>query len=347
MRRPATWRRLSRKDQRRIVTSLARKLRDQWPADFDRWGVVTIGFGWRIRQSRNRIVRDVLVLSLGVARKRESSRLQPERRIPRHWPVTARLRGQRCRLRVPIDVCESLRRLRAHGPSPRLDVTSDGMQPARGTACVLLLDASLHPWLLSCHHVIGNSNFDSLLDPDWSATVVAAGESRTATMTGDREFGRLQPDSYDCVDAGIGRFAGSALTTTDWAAYPVAASTQGTFLADVAGTPRICTARGEIIATRFLKLEYDFEMRYRSKARAFMREVALLEVAGGALPPVGGDSGSPIIGRGGRWLGMHIGGGRLVMHADGLATYRDVAVVLPSHVLLDRDTFGRTLTLAT
>lgn len=349
MNHPAAWRRLPRAQQRRIVAALARRLRDDPPPDFQRWGVVSVGYGWRIRQSRNRILRDVLVLSLSVRRKQRASGLAVTRRIPRRWPVTATVDGRRGRVHVPIDVCETLRRVRTHDgdPVPRLDVTSVGMPTARGAACVLLRDAGQRRWLLSCHHVLGNSNFNPVLEPDWAAAVLAEARDRSRVLAEEREFASLQPGGYDCVDAGLCRVEPDALSPGDWSTYPVAAATRQRFLNDATGTPRVCTPRNRVLDVRFLKLDYDFQMNYRSGASAFMREVALFEVAPAQESPVGGDSGSPVIGRAGVWLGMHIGGGQLPMREGGALVYRSVSVVLPSYVLLDRDTFGRAVSLST
>ena len=347
--RTAPWRRLSRERQRRIVATLAHRLRDAPPPEFARWGVIQVGYGWRIRQSRNQVVRDVLVLSLTVQRKRHVSKLAPERRIPHRWTVTARIDRQRHRVRIPVDVCEVLRRVRTHAaePVPRLDVTSAGMPMVKGAACVMLRDTQQRPWLLSCHHVLGNSNFDPALEPDWAAVVIAEARTRDAAIGPDRLFASLQPDAYDCVDAAIGRVAAGALAPVDWSTYPVSASTRTSFLNDATGVARLCTPRDRVLGLRFLKLDYDFQMNYRSGASAYMREVALFEVAPAQESPVGGDSGSPVIGRAGVWLGMHIGGGQLPMREGGALVYRSVSVVLPSYVLLDRDTFGRSVSLST
>lgn len=346
--RTAPWRRLPRERQRRIVAALAHRLRDAPPPEFARWGVIQVGYGWRIRQSRNQVVRDVLVLSLTVRRKRHVSKLAPERRIPLRWTVTVRIDRQRHRVRIPVDVCEVLRRVRTHAaePVPRLDVTSAGMPMVKGAACVMLRDTQQRPWLLSCHHVLGNSNFDPALEPDWAAVVIAEARTRDAAIGPDRLFANLQPEAYDCVDAAIGRVAAGGLAPVDWSTYPVSASTRTAFLNDATGIARLCTPRDRVLGLRFLKLDYDFRMSYRSGASAFMREVALFEVPAGDEAPTGGDSGSSVLGRGGAWLGMHIGGGLLPMRDAGTQTYRNVAVVLPGYVLLDRETFGRTLQLA-
>lgn len=347
MARCAAWRALPRETQRRIVRSLARRFAAEPPSEFQPWGVVSVGCGWRIRQSQSRVARDSYVLSFNVGRKLSDSLLRRDARIPRFWPATTMIAGRRFKVRVPVDVCETLRRVRAHGgePVPRLKVTSDGSQPSNGAACVLLRDSQNRPWILSCHHVLGDSNFDPDLEPNWAATIAALTPTSSSILAGDREFGSLLPGSYDCIDAAICRSSNESISSLDWTTYPGSTSTRGTFGSDVTGTPRLCTPRSKIIGLRFLKLDYDFQMNYRSGAAAFMREVALFEVIANGERPRAGDSGSPVIGRGGVWLGMHIGGGQLRMQDQGSRTYWDVSVVLPSYLMLDADTFGFKLRL--
>ncbi len=334
------WQRLSIERRCRIVASLARRLADHPLPDFRNWKISGVGFGWRVRESRDGAVRwRAPALILIVPRKIARTALSPERRIPRYLPVRRSVEGRSVLLHVPIDVRQRTPIARAH--SPEL-VAGSGANAARlGTGCVVLQDKDGKRWLLGCHHVIGDSNSHPTLRPDPSMAFSAISAFGRSALGAGRRFGPLSADASGCVDAALARIVGgSPLDSSFWSLYPQGHPSGFAYWSQAQRTPRVfCGAVA--VQLRFLGVEFDRPMRYLGGARAGMREVALYEIPASSARPTAGDSGAPLVSIDGKWLGMYIGAGRTKI--DG--ALRRVALVIPPHVILGEPSLGEALEL--
>lgn len=327
------WRQLPAKRKRQVVERLARRLMRDWPESLDRWGVVSVGFGWRVKESQRRVLRaGAPVLTLVVARKKKKQHLSAERLIPRAWPVTVRTGKLRHRVAVPIDVCRQ--GPDAHAHAPRLAPTA-GADGRDGTACVVLSNSDSGRWVLGCHHVIGDSSVDPNIAPRPTLPISFQGFSGMRSLGRRRYFGPLGAGRSDCVDAAVVQIRESdPVTGADWGKYPKKSAPKYSYWETVLGTVQLLTRRG-LMDMKFIGLRDNLRIQYLSGAWAGIREVALFEVTDAVLRPIGGDSGAPALASGGEWVGMHIAG-----NDEGLS------VVIPSFVLLDSTVFGMTVQLS-
>lgn len=333
------WSELSFERRCRIVESVARRFYSHPLPQFVVWQVVGFGFGWRVRESRgSKVCRRSPALVLIVPRKWPLHKLSTERRIPRFLRVRRTVNGQRVMLNVPIDVRRQGCTARSHSPHLIPGIVPG---PPLGTACVMLEEADGKRWLLSCHHVIGNSDVSPTLtpDPEFPLSVESRG-IHTRLGTG-RRFGPLRRNAGGCVDAALARIlSSSSLDSGFWLTYPSGSSSRFHYWRDVRKDPTLLRADTPVRLAP-LVIQYDRKMKYHSGAEAIMREVAIFEVVAGSEIPRGGDSGSPIVSRDGLWLGMHIGGGSAFL--DGKR--RRIALVIPPYVIFDEEKLGTSLHL--
>ncbi|KFN48232.1 hypothetical protein [Arenimonas composti] len=308
------WGALPMRERCRLIVGLARELADDPPLCFLDWGVIGVAAGWREHEREGRVSRGrAPVLALMVRRKRPMASIAAARRIPPCWPVTLGQGRSRRRYQVPIDVCR-LPRASAHGPRVALSNGSG----REGAACVVLEDDVDWRWLLSCHHVIGDSSVDPGLVPRASLGITLRGRNGLHRLDPLRRFGLLRAGRRKCVDAALARIdPADPVGPADWSRYPHAVADTDAHWKDEA---RMLSPRGPI-RLRFVRHHHDLTVHYLSGASAGIRE--LFEFHAVDAVPQGGDSGSAVLDGEGRWLGMHIAG-------DSRASF-----VLPAYVLLD------------
>jgi hypothetical protein len=334
------WQRLSMERRCQIVASLARRLADHPLPDFRNWKISGVGFGWRVRESRDGAVRwRAPALILIVPRKIARTALSPQRRIPRYLTIRRIVEGRSVLLHVPIDVRQRTPIAKAHSPGL---VSGSGAQAARlGTGCVVLQDKEGKRWLLGCHHVIGDSNSHPTLRPDSSMAFSAISALGRSALGPGRRFGPLSANANSCVDAALARIVGgSPLDSSFWTFYPQGHPSGFAYWSQAQRTPRVFCS-GVQVQLRFLGVDFNRPMRYAGGARAGMREVALYEIPASSSRPTAGDSGAPLVSIDGKWLGMYIGAARTTI--DGAS--RRVALVIPPHVILSEPSLGEVLEL--
>ncbi len=331
------WSDLSLESRCSIVAALARHLHKNPPWEFEVWGVTSVGFGWRTyERDAGRISRRSPVLVLVVPRKLPSESLASGEKISRSLNIRRVINGVEVALKVPVDVCRRGSAARAH--SPRLTPQIAGGW-RYGTACVILEDEEGRRWILSCHHVIGDSNINPSLEPN---TAVGLSVGSNIQLGVGRRFGPLSAGASDCVDAALARIVSRHPVSTDiWSFYPSGYPDSFAYWSEARAEAKMfCT--GLVVPLRFLRVEFDRQVRYLGGGRAYIREVAIFEVTRAGSRPAGGDSGAPVVSVNGQWLGMYIGGG--LMTIDG--AQRRVAVVIPPHVILEEPSLGVTLELS-
>lgn len=330
------WSALSMERRRRIVADLARYLHAHPFPHLARWGVQSVGFGWRVHEREaGRVLRRSPVLVLVVPRKLRPNALAAERLIPRSLSVRHVIDGVEVTLNVPIDVCRAGPAVCAH--SPRLTPQIAG-GTRYGTACVILGDDTGKRWILSCHHVIGDSNIDPGLRPKAAIGLTVGNHIELGV---GRRFGPLSPQGVDCVDAALARIVSrSPVDASIWTLYPSGYPDAFDYWEAAKAGPKLF-CNGLIVPLRFLKVQFEWEVSYLGGARAWIREVALFEVTTSGSRPAGGDSGAPVLALDGRWLGMYIAGGLTTI--DGIR--RRAAVVIPPYVILEEPSLGDALDL--
>lgn len=328
-RRSPGWAHLTIAERCRLVSSVAERLAEHPPQCLSDWGVISVGAGWRVRESQNRrVIRGrTPVLTLTVKRKRAESQLACDGCIPPHWPVHRGRGESRHLIHIPIDVCRANTRVQAHSPR----VAPADANNRMGAACVLLKDKSGAQWLLSCHHVLGDSSASARLTPRTRLAITVHGRNGSHRLADQRHFGLLEAGRSDCVDAAVVRIdPADPVAGTDWSRYPHAVESDAGIWQNGA---RLLTPRG-VIALRYVHTLANAAVEYSSGATAGIVRLAVFESVGDAIPQPG-DSGSPAISAEGKWIGMHIAG-------DGRWSY-----VIPAYVLLSNKVFDKEFHLST
>lgn len=334
------WSALPRTRQLWLLRIIVRSWSRSQPPDFKIWSVIGTGYGYRVKESRGKVVRRTPVLSLIVAKK---IALAPDarQRIPTSWTHVFRDRSCRVVVQIPIDVCEMPVEILAHaGPAPALAVSGNATV-SDGTACVILKNVAGSRWLLSCHHVIGRSGNSPHLAPDSGAKVEIATVHGIVESGVRRRFGFMQDASEDCVDAALASLPGRVpINASSWEIYPSVQVTEGDYLGAAAGRVRAVTRRaGNLLRLAFVRFQAQFPMDYSAGAVAFLKEVALFEILpGSGRTAEPGDSGSMIVTTAGEWLGMHIGEAFIRSRVTGAEI--PVSVVLPPHVICTEEGVG-------
>lgn len=340
------WNRLSLGRQREAVCRLAHDLTRHWPRYFDS-SVVGLGFGGRKRRMADalgrgrsvQLLHDCPALAVIVEKKIPASRiarLRNRRLVPKHIPLTLRLRGKKVIVAVPTDVVGRTPTPRAQSVEGLLMRGPNKLVLKGSVAAIVRDDPDFgERYFLTCHHVACLS----LLDPNLNARLPAAASLiQDGSYIGDTEREALFGQGIGpCIDAALVRIDPDASVDEDLSLLTPITGAVNSFeqLAaerDSAGMFLFSLHKPDGLELDFQGMRVDFDVTYESGATATIVEVMEYDAMGPSTRS--GDSGGTIVSGNGVFLGMHIAG----------AGRRGCGI--PAYMLLESPAFNPPVVLA-
>lgn len=294
----AAWKALSRSKQLDLAADLVETRRDELRRAYRGVVAVTCGYGTRTRAERPRVDGKISVVFL-VRRKKPTDALSSGDRIPEHVYTYVGAGKRKRLLAVPTDVeCKSTYRVKSQSPAS-IRVTSGAESDAgvKGAIACIVEPSPGERMALSCYHVCR---------PTSALVTLAHSGEQLGCVTSFR--GLLVPNDPISMDVALARIDPDRgtpnpplrLAAPALKSYKVAPNWRRILQA---GAYVINTPHGEKSAQwgRMWRPEDGLVLDYRSLGTIRMAGVVIESILDHATTEVG-DSGSPVVTKGGRYL---------------------------------------------